>query len=54
MSLELFYTFLYEKGDITIENLETLSKTIQREKPKWVASMRWYAKHGNDALQWSV
>jgi len=43
-SLVQFYTFLLEKGEITQQDLDLLIFTIKREKPKWLSSLRWYAK----------
>jgi hypothetical protein len=45
VSLEMFYTFLYEKGDIKQEYLKELSSTIKKERSKWIISMKWHAKH---------
>lgn len=54
VSLEMFYTFLYEKGDIKRESLKALSKTIKLGKSKWISSMKWYEKQQHDVFQWSL
>ena len=41
-SLKKFYTFMFEKGLISKEDLNELKETIKDEMPEWLATMRRY------------
>ncbi|AOF49212.1 putative uncharacterized protein [Tetragenococcus halophilus subsp. halophilus] len=41
-SLKKFYTFLYKRGDIRKETLDSLKERIKLEKPQWHVEMRRY------------
>lgn len=41
-SLKKFYTFMYEKGSVSKEDLDDLLLTIKEEKAEWFATMERY------------
>ncbi len=41
-SLKKFYTFLYEKGQISREDLDDLKERIKTDMPEWIATMERY------------
>ena len=40
--LKKFYTFMYENGQITEEQLDDLNETIKEEMPDWIDAMERY------------
>jgi len=41
-SLKKFYTFLYERGMVSKEDLDDLKETIKEEMPEWLATLERY------------
>jgi site-specific recombinase XerD len=41
-SLKKFYTYLYERGLVDKEDLDSLKKTIKEEMPEWLATVGRY------------
>ena len=42
VSLKKFYTFMFEKGYISSENIEELKETIKDEMPDWLEELKRY------------
>ena len=41
-SLKKFYTYLYERGLVDKEDLDSLKETIKEEMPEWLATLGRY------------
>ena len=41
-SLKRFYTFLYERGLVNKDDLDSLKETIKEEMPEWLATLARY------------